>query len=218
MTLVAPSILAADFGALTREVEAATAAGADWIHVDVMDGHFVPNLSIGPAVCEAVDKATALPLDVHLMIEEPARYIDAFAAAGADYITVHEEVAGGPEGVEALFRQIEAKKVRPGIVINPDTPAERVVPYLERASLILVMSVHPGFGGQSFIPSALDKLRVLAEARSQRGAQCLLEIDGGINLETAPLAREAGADVLVAGSAVFGAPDYKARIAALRGD
>lgn len=214
MSLVAPSILAADFGRLADEVRAVDQAGADWIHVDVMDGHFVPNLSLGPAIVDAVRKATKLPLDVHLMIEEPERYIDAFAAAGADIISVHQEIAKDPED---LFRRIEAAGAKPAIALNPDTPADTVIPFLDRVALILVMSVNPGFGGQGFMPVAVEKLAELSAAKKKSGSSCLLEVDGGINAETGRLVREAGADVLVAGSAIFGQPSYEEMIVQLRG-
>jgi ribulose-phosphate 3-epimerase len=214
MSLVAPSILAADFGCLADEVRAVERAGADWIHVDVMDGHFVPNLSLGPAIVDAVRKATTLPLDVHLMIEEPERYIDAFAAAGADYISVHQEISSDPED---LFRRIESAGAKPGIAINPDTPTDTVSGLLDRVALILVMSVNPGFGGQGFMPVAVDKLAELAELKQQRSSSCLLEVDGGINAETGRMVREAGAEVLVAGSAIFGHANYEEMIVELRG-
>ena len=213
MTRVAPSILAADFGRLAAEVKAVDAAGADWIHVDVMDGHFVPNLSIGPAVVSAVNGATDIPLDVHLMIEEPGRYIEPFAEAGADYITVHQEVV---DDLDEMFDLIEKAGAKPGVAVNPDTPIDTIVNAMERAGLILVMSVNPGFGAQAFMPVALDKLAQLADVKRERGYDCHLEVDGGIKVANADQVIQAGAEILVAGSAVFGSDDYSATISALR--
>lgn len=232
MTLIAPSILSADFGRLGEEVKAVAAAGADWIHVDVMDGHFVDNLTIGPVVVAGIRDLTTLPLDVHLMIEQPEKYAPRFLQAlqrsdraGAErYVSVHWEVVGDIAGAERAFRIIEDYGAKAGIVINPGTAVDAVVPLVERAALILVMSVEPGWGGQPFDERALPKLRALRQARERAGASCLLEIDGGISAETTParpvstakMAAKAGADVLVAGSAVFRSRDYAATIAALR--
>ncbi|MBI5506595.1 MAG: ribulose-phosphate 3-epimerase [Deltaproteobacteria bacterium] len=233
MPLIAPSILSADFGRLGDEVKAVAAAGADWIHIDVMDGHFVDNLTIGPVVVAGIRDLTTLPLDVHLMIEEPEKYAPRFLEAlhrsdgkhAERYVSVHWEVVGSVAGAERAFRIIEQHGARPGIVINPGTAVDGVLPLVERAALILVMSVEPGWGGQPFDESSLPKLRALAEARARCGSSCLLEIDGGISAETAPqrpvstatAAAQAGADVLVAGSAVFRSKNYTATIAALRG-
>jgi ribulose-phosphate 3-epimerase len=214
VALVAPSILAADLAELGAEVRAVEAAGADWIHIDIMDGHFVPNLTMGPDIVRAVDRVTDLPLDVHLMIDNPAAYLEPFADAGADYLTVHIEVV---KDVEAVFAQIEALGCKPGLVVNPDTPVEAVSPYISRAAMILVMSVHPGFAGQGFIPAALPKLETLRDLRERYGSRCLLEVDGGIKAENAAAARDAGADVIVSGSGVFGRPDYASAIAAIKG-
>ena len=213
MALIAPSILAADFGHLADEVRAVENAGADWIHVDVMDGHFVPNLSLGPCVVEAVRKATDIPLDVHLMIEEPDKYVEQFAEAGAALITVHQEVV---EDLDAALDRIEAAGAKAGIAINPATPVETVEPVLARCALLLVMSVNPGFGAQAFMPEALPKLTRLAEVRERVGGNCLLEVDGGIKPANAHRVIDAGADVVVAGSAIFGSDDYRATIAELR--
>jgi len=215
MALVAPSILAADLAELGAEVRAVESAGADWIHIDVMDGHFVPNLTMGPDIVRAVDRITDLPLDVHLMIENPAEYVEPFARAGADYLSVHIEVV---DDVEAIFGKIERIGCKPALVLNPDTPVEAVSPYVSRAAMILVMSVHPGFAGQGFLPSALPKLRALRELKARYESPCLLEIDGGIKAENAAAAREAGADVIVSGSGVFGQPDYASVISAIRGE
>lgn len=210
---IAPSILAADFARLGDEIAAVEKAGADWIHVDVMDGHFVPNLTIGPVVVKALRPTTTLPLDVHLMIEPVEPYIEAFAEAGADTITVHAEAT---RHLDRALQQIKATGKRAGVSLNPHTP-ENVVDYvLDKLDLILVMSVNPGFGGQSFLHGQLDKVRRLREKIGDRAID--LEIDGGVNAETAPLCRDAGANVLVAGSAVFRTDDYAAAIATLRGD
>jgi ribulose-phosphate 3-epimerase len=204
LTLIAPSILSADFGRLAEDVQAAEAAGADWIHVDVMDGHFVPNITIGPLVTEAVRRATDLPVDVHLMIEAPERYLKNFVEAGADRITVHQETCPHLHRTLQEIRQLGAS---PGVSLNPSTPVaalEDMAPYLD---LILVMTVNPGFGGQAFIPSSPRKIkaaRTLLQA-SGRG-EAHVQVDGGIDPSTAPLAVEAGADVLVAGSAVYAHP------------
>lgn len=206
---IAPSLLSADFARIADEVARVTAGGADWLHLDVMDGHFVPNLTFGPALVKAVRQVTKLPLDVHLMIERPADFIVPFARAGADYLTVHVEAQGDLARVLADIRSLG---VHPAISINPPTPLEAVEPYLSLADMVLVMSVNPGFSGQGFIREVLPKVSALA-ARSRR---FVIEIDGGINADTAVAAAAAGAEVLVAGSAVFGAPDPAAAIAAIR--
>ena len=212
--LVAPSILSADFGRLAEEVRAVEAAGADLIHVDVMDGRFVPNLTIGPLVVAAVKKATGLPLDVHLMIVEPERYLDAFAAAGASRISVHAEAC---PHLHRTLQQIRATGAMPAVALNPSTPLSAVEEVLGEVGMVLLMSVNPGFGGQSFIPASLDKVRRLRALAQARRLQLDLEVDGGVQPANAHELIAAGASVLVAGSAVFHAPDYARAIAALRG-
>ena len=215
---IAPSILSADFGRLASEVRAAEEAGADWIHVDVMDGRFVPNLTIGPVVVKAVRAATRLPLDVHLMIVEPERYVEDFAKAGADGISVHVEAS---PHLHRTVQQIRSLGKKAGVVLNPHTSEESIRHVIGDVDLVLVMSVNPGFGGQSFIPSALPKLRALREMIDRSGRDVELEVDGGVAPGgTAKAVIEAGASVLVAGSAVFGraAPGAtdEARVAAYR--
>jgi len=211
---IAPSILSADFARLGEQVQAAEAAGADMIHVDVMDGQFVPNITVGPLVVAAVRSVTTLPLDVHLMIVHPERYLQAFAEAGADLLTVH------PEATVHLHRtleQIRGLGVRPGVALNPATPEdvlEYVLPYLD---LILVMTVNPGFGGQAFIPEMLRKLAAVHQMTQALSREVLLSVDGGIDVETAPQVVAQGANVLVAGSAIYGAPEgVAAAVQALR--
>ena len=213
MIKIAPSILSADFSRLGEEVQAVDRAGADYIHVDVMDGHFVPNITIGPLVVDALRKVTDKPLDVHLMIENPDRYIADFASAGADIITVHQEA------VAHLHRSVELIKSlgkRAGVSLNPATPVESLDVILDELDLVLIMSVNPGFGGQAFIPTALDKIRALRQRITQRGLAAELQVDGGVKLDNIRDVVAAGADVLVAGSAVFNTDDYAATITALR--
>ena len=210
---IAPSILSADFGRLADEVRAVAAAGADYVHVDVMDGHFVPNLTIGPMVVAAIRKATTLPLDVHLMIERPGDYIEAFAQAGADLIGVHEEAC---PHLHRVLQQVKHAGKRASVTLNPHTPWQHVRHVLEDVDQVLVMSVNPGFGGQAFIPSVLPKIRELREEVDRRGLDVDIEIDGGIKVGNVADAVEAGANVIVAGSAVFESKDYAATIAALR--
>jgi len=214
--LIAPSILSADFARLGEEVRAIDAAGADWIHFDVMDGHFVPNISIGPGVLKAIRPHTARPIDVHLMISPIDAYLDAFAEAGADHITVHPEA--GPH-IHRTVQRIRALGLKAGVVLNPGTPAKMLDYLIDDLDLVLVMSVNPGFGGQSFIHSQLRKIEAIRKMIDKTGRDIWLQVDGGIDFETAPQAIAAGADVLVAGTATFrGGPDaYAANIARIRG-
>ncbi|MFO0755951.1 MAG: ribulose-phosphate 3-epimerase [Byssovorax sp.] len=199
---IAPSILSADFGRLAEEVRAVEAAGADWIHVDVMDGRFVPNITIGPLIVRAVRAATKLPVDVHLMIVEPERYVEDFRKAGASFISVHVEAS---PHLHRTLQQIRGLGAKAGVVLNPHTSEESIRHVLGDLDLVLVMSVNPGFGGQSFLPSALPKLRALRERIDREGLAVELEVDGGVAEKTAAAVVDAGARVMVAGSAVFGA-------------
>ena len=210
---IAPSILASDFSRLGEEVRAAEAAGADWIHIDVMDGHFVPNISIGPGIVEAVRRCTDLPLDVHLMIEAPDRYVADFAAAGAQTIGVHVEAC---PHLHRSVQTIREAGARPCVVMNPATIPATVEPVLADIDQVLVMTVNPGFGGQKFIPGALRAVEKIRGWIDERGLDVDLEVDGGITTETIGGAARAGANVFVAGTAVFGTDDYKAAINALR--
>jgi ribulose-phosphate 3-epimerase len=212
--LIAPSVLSADFGRLGAEVAAVTAAGADWIHVDVMDGHFVPPITIGPLVVRAIRAATALPLDVHLMVENPEPLLREFRAAGAPTMTVHVEACA--DVAEAL-RAVRATGARVGLSLNPPTPLARVKPFLTLIDVLLVMSVNPGWGGQPIVPGSMERLAEARAMRREANGEFLIEVDGGIKATNARDAVAAGADVLVAGSAVFGERDYTAAIRALRG-
>ena len=213
MKLIAPSILSADFANLGKDIKKVIDAGADWIHADVMDGHFVPNITFGPMVVSAVRRITDLPIDVHLMIEAPERYIDDFAKAGASHISVQVETC---THLHRTVHQIKEADVMAGVVLNPATPISSVSWILGDVDYVLVMSVNPGFGGQSFIPSSLDKIRALRKLIDTQELEVQIEIDGGVNLETIASIAEAGAEVFVAGSAIFGSKDYKKTISSFK--
>ncbi|MDQ0337550.1 ribulose-phosphate 3-epimerase [Caldalkalibacillus uzonensis] len=215
MIKVAPSILSADFAKLGHEIADVVQGGADWIHIDVMDGHFVPNITMGPLVVEAVRPLTALPLDVHLMIEQPEKYIQDFVKSGADVITVHQEAC---PHLHRTVHQIKEAGVKAGVAINPATPVEMIKEILADVDLVLFMTVNPGFGGQSFISSVLSKIKTCSKWAEERGLNSLfIEVDGGVNRKTAALCRQAGANVLVAGSAVFGTDNRREAIDSIRG-
>ncbi len=210
---IAPSILSADFGRLADEVRAVEAAGADWIHVDVMDGRFVPNITIGPLVVEAVRKVTKLPVDAHLMIVEPEKYVDAFAKAGADLVCVHAEVS---PHLHRTLQAIRAAGAKPAVALNPSTPLSAVEWVLGDCEMVLLMTVNPGFGGQRYIEACTEKVRRLRATAEARGQALEIQVDGGIKADTAGAVAAAGANVLVAGTAVFGARDYRAAIGGIR--
>ncbi len=213
MIKIAPSILSADFAKLGSEIKEIEDGGADYVHVDVMDGHFVPNITIGPLIVEAIKPITKLPLDVHLMIENPDMYIKDFADAGADIITVHQETC---PHLHRTIQLIKSHNVKAGVVINPATPVAMIKEVIANVDLVLVMSVNPGFGGQSFIPETLSKIEEIDLIRKEQKLDFELQVDGGVNVDTAKLVVDAGADVLVAGSAVFNQPNRKEAINAIR--
>lgn len=210
---IAPSILSADFARLAEEVAIVEKAGADMIHVDVMDGHFVPNLTVGPPIVEALRAVTQLPLDVHLMMTNPDSFLDDFVKAGADIITVHVETC---PHLHRTIQVIRERGVKPGVTLNPATPLEQIEDILADVALLLIMSVNPGFGGQTFIPSALQRIQKARRLIEHTGSQALLEVDGGIKIENAQDIIKAGADILVAGSAIFGSTNYAETIRGLR--
>ena len=213
MKIIAPSILSADFSWLGDEIKAVESAGADWIHADIMDGHFVPNITFGPMIVESVRRVTSLPIDVHLMIENPNDYIPAFAKAGASLISVQAEASIHLNRSVQLIRECGA---RPGVVLNPSTPVQTLEWIIDNVDYVLIMSVNPGFGGQAFIKNSLEKVRALRQLIQQKNQKTLIEIDGGVNEKTIANIAAAGVDVFVAGSAIFGSRDYHATIKAFR--
>ena len=206
MAILAPSILSADYMHFHEDMTRAKKDGAKWLHVDIMDGHFVPNLSFGYSWVKAMRKITDLVLDVHLMIDTPIKYAEEFCKAGADYLTIHVE-ADTPENIHKTIDLIRSLGVKPGVVVKPNTPAEAVAPYLEKVDMVLVMTVEPGFGGQKFMAHMMPKLKELRRMIDEKNPTCHLEVDGGVDLVTAEICKENGADVLVAGSAFFGSSD-----------
>jgi len=216
MAKISPSILAADFANLERDIRNIAENGGDWVHVDVMDGIFVPNISIGIPVVSAIRKITDLPLDVHLMIDRPIRYVEQFIKAGADWLTIHIEADQPQNTLEALDK-IHALGCKAGIVLKPKTPAEAAIPYLEKCDMILVMTVEPGFGGQKFMTDMMPKLAAIRDLVKEGGYACLLQVDGGVDASTFRICRESGASVLVAGSAYFKAQDRAAFVQLVKG-
>lgn len=213
MKKIAPSILSADFSRLAEEVRAVEKAGADVIHVDVMDGHFVPNITIGPLVVQGLKKLTSLPLDVHLMIENPERYVEVFAQAGSDWITIHAEVC---PNLKRMIRKVRQLNARPGIVLKPATPLKTLFPVLDDIDLVLIMSVNPGFGGQSFIPATLKKIERLRKIVDQNRYPLEIEVDGGVKVENIREVSMAGGDIFVVGTGIFKTEDYEETIRRLR--
>ncbi len=214
MAILSPSVLSADYMHLEQDIRATAESGAKWLHVDIMDGHFVPNLSFGYSMVKSMRPVTDMVLDVHLMIDRPIRYVEEFCKAGADYLTIHVE-ADTPENTMAALDKIRALGVKPGIVVKPKTPAEAIAPYLEKCDLVLVMTVEPGFGGQKFMADMMPKLKQLRKMLDEVNPSCHLEVDGGVDLVTGPICKENGADVLVAGSAYYKVTDRKAFVDAI---
>ena len=214
MAILSPSILSADYMHFHEDMDRAKADGAKWLHVDIMDGHFVPNLSFGYSWVKSMRKITDLVLDVHLMIDTPIKYAEEFCKAGADYLTIHVE-ADTPEKIHETLDLIRSLGVKPGVVVKPNTPAEAVAPYLDKVDMVLVMTVEPGFGGQKFMAHMMPKLAKLREMINEVNPACHLEVDGGVDLTTGEICKENGADVLVAGSAFFGAADRAAFVKAI---